>query len=487
MTPSGPDDDSKPPIYEPVDLERPASAAPTEAQLEAETPGAVNLGDHDPYAALRHRDYLLYSIGALAAAIGNQMQNVAVGWEVYERTKSPMALGLVGLIQALPVLLFAMPAGQIADRYDRRRIVITMQCMIVLSWIGLAFLSFTNGPLWMLYGLLLLDGTAHAFAGPAQSSMLPQLVPPHLLGNAITWNSSRWQIGSMVGPALGGLAIAALGGAGAVYGVSAVCALVLIAFLIPLRPRPQERAGEPMSIESLLVGFRFVWNTKLLLATLTLDMFAVLLGGAVALLPVFVSKEYLNVGPQGLGWLRASPAVGALIMALFMAHLPPMRHAGKTLLWAVAGFGLATIVFGITPLLQWWEPTARFNQPLSLFGVHMYTVYFWLAMLMLFLTGALDNISVVIRHTLVQALTPDRMRGRVSAVNSVFIGTSNEIGAFESGLVAAWISPIGAVVAGGVGTILVVLGIARIWPQITALGRLEDARLEDEDKTVEAT
>lgn len=472
-SPDSPDDQStQQPIYEPPDLERPASASPTEAELEEQTPVSIRLGSHDPYAALRHRDYLLYSVGSLIAAIGNQMQGVAVGWEIYDRTRDPLALGLVGLVQALPVLLFALPAGQLADRFDRRRIVLAMQLLVVLSWFGLAYISYTSGPIWMLYGCLLLDGIGHSFAGPAQSSLMPQLVPPELLSNAITWNSSRWQIGSMVGPALGGFAIAWLGGTWMVYLVSAVCVLVLVVFILPLRPRPQQRAGEPMSLASLLMGFRFVWNTKLLLATLTLDMFAVLLGGAVALLPVFASEDYLNVGPEGLGWLRAAPAVGALVMALLIAHLPPMRRAGKALLWAVAGFGAATIVFGLTPALQVWEPAARFD---TVFTVLEYSGFFWLAMLMLFLTGALDNISVVVRHTLVQALTPDQMRGRVSAVNSVFIGTSNEIGAFESGVIAAWIGPIAAVVAGGFGTILVVLGVARIWPQITALGTLEEA------------
>lgn len=447
---------------EPPDVERPAAAAPTEEQL-SQSPLSPRRGRRDPYSALRFRDYQLYSVGGLVAIIGNQVQGVAVGWELYERTRDPWSLGLVGLVQAAPVILLALPAGQIADRFDRRRIVLAMELLLMLCWLGLAALSYTRGPLLLFYGCLLLDGVAHTFAGPARSALLTQLVPPDVLPNAAIWNSSRWQIGSMIGPALGGGAVALCKihtpqwGYAPVYGFAVLCSMVLMLFLLQLRPRPQQRESEPASWQTLLAGLRFVRDNKIILATITLDMFAVLLGGATTLLPVFAS-DILRVGPQGLGWLRAAPAVGALAMALALAMLPPLRRAGTALLWAVAGFGAATVVFGLSKNL-------------------------WLSLAMLALTGALDNISVVVRHTLVQVLTPDHMRGRVSAVNSVFIGTSNELGGFESGAAAKLLGPVAAVVLGGVGTIAVVAFVARAWPQIRSLHSLEDAARQNTQPT----
>lgn len=435
-------------------MERPAAAAPTQDEL-AQSPLSPRRGGRDPYSALRFRDYRLYSVGGLVAIIGNQMQGVAVGWELYERTHDPWSLGLVGLVQALPVILLALPAGQIADRFDRRRIVLAMELLLMLCWLGLAALSYTRGPLLLFYGCLLLDGVAHTFAGPARSALLTQLVPTHVLPNAAIWNSSRWQIGSMIGPALGGGAVALCKthapqwGYAPVYGAAVLCSMVLFAVLLRLRPRPQERETEPASWQTLLAGLRFVRDNKIILATITLDMFAVLLGGATTLLPIFAT-DILQVGPQGLGWMRAAPAIGALLMALALAMLPPLRRAGQALLWAVAGFGAATIVFGLSQ-------------------------NYWLSLAMLGLSGALDNISVVVRHTLVQVLTPDHMRGRVSAVNSVFIGTSNELGGFESGAAAKLLGPVAAVVLGGVGTVAVVAFVARAWPQIRHLHSLENA------------
>ena len=427
------------------DRDRPASAA-----LDDETARAA----HDPYRALRSRDYRIWATGGLFSAVGGQMFSVALGWELYERTGSAWTLGLVGLIQAAPVILLALPAGHLADIADRRRIVLIAQCITFLLWMMFAACSFVNAPINFFYGLLLIDGIAEAIKGPARNAILPQLVPPEDLANAVSWNSSRWQTASMVGPAIGGLAIAFFGLAWPVYAFAALTALAFLTSVYLVRPRPFERVNIGESAwQSLAAGVKFVRNQKIILATITLDMFAVLLGGATALLPVF-AKDVLQTGPQGLGWLRAAPAIGALLTGLWMAHRPPMRRAGNALLYAVIGFGAATIVFGLSKNLL-------------------------LSLAMLALTGAFDHVSVVVRHTLVQVLTPAHMQGRVSAVNSVFIGSSNELGSFESGAAAKFFGPVAAVVGGGIGTILVVLGVAAIWPQITKLGSLEDAAREE--------
>jgi predicted MFS family arabinose efflux permease len=316
-------------------------------------------------------------------------------------------------------------------------------------------MSYSNAPLPWMYACLFLYGLSHAVGDPAAGALLPQLVPVHLLSNAITWNSSRWQVSSVAGPALGGLALATIH-APAIYLINAICTLMYMFFIAATRPAESERMSEGRSWDALLGGIRFVRENKVILATITLDMFAVLLGGATALLPVFADR-ILHVRETGFGLLRAAPAVGALCMALYLAHRPPMRHAGKALLWAVGGFGVATIVFGLSR-------------------------NYWLSLLALAFTGAFDNISVVVRHTLVQILTPDSMRGRVAAVNNVFIGTSNEIGELESGFVGSRLGPVLTVVLGGIGTILVVLIVGAIWPQVRALGSMEEAARKAESK-----
>jgi MFS family permease len=406
---------------------------------------------HDPYAALRFRDFRLLLVGTLLEVVGQQMLGVAIGWELYERTRDPLALGLIGLVQVAPVVLLALPAGHLADRFDRKWIAVVTALALALGALGLALLSFTVGPLALVYACLLLIGIARAFQSPATSSLLAQVVPAQHFSNAATWESSAWQASAIIGPALGGLIIAARGSATLVYAATAGMLLVAALALGLLRPRPVARVEEQMTLRSLLAGLRFVWHTKLILAAITLDMFAVLLGGATALLPIF-AKDILQVGATGLGWLRAAPAIGALLAAIVIAYLPPFKRAGRTLLLVVAGFGLATIVFGLSRS-------------------------FVLSLLMLGLLGALDNISVVIRSTLVLTRTPDAMRGRVNAVHFVFIGISNELGAFESGVAAALLGAIGAVVVGGIGTILVVLLVALIWPEVRRLGRLNEERL----------
>jgi MFS family permease len=408
---------------------------------------------HDPYAALRHADYRCLLSGNMLASIGTEMQSVAVGWELYQRTDSAAALGLVGLVQFLPVFFLSLPAGHAADRYSRRALLMSAQGLMACASLGLAVLSMFHGPVPLLYLCVLTAGISQAFNSPARWALVPQVVPDRALTNAITWNSSGWQVASMFGPALGGLVLAVAGQAAAAYLLASLCSLTCAGLIWRIRSRPVARHAEPISFRSLLAGAAFVWRTKLILATLTLDLFAVLLGGATALLPIF-ARDILDVGPSGLGWLRAAPPVGAFMMAVALAHRPPMRRAGRTLLAAVAGFGLATVVFGLS-------------------------CNFALSFCALALTGALDNISVVVRGTLVQVLAPDAMRGRVSAVNAIFISSSNQLGAFESGITAALFGPVLSVVGGGIGTVVVVLAVMWTWPEVVRLGPLQSAEAAD--------
>lgn len=402
---------------------------------------------HDPYAALRFRDFRWLTAGQFVSTLGHQMLSVAVGWELYERTSSTLALGLVGLVQVVPVILLSLPAGQLADRYNRRAIVLVAQLLLALCSLGLALVSWAHGPIALVYLCLLGIGIARAFNSPASSTLLPQTVPPEHFANAATWSSSTWQLSAVAGPALGGAVIALSRNAALVYLADVVACLLFVLALGQIRGRQGARSTAPPSLQSLLAGVRFLRRSNILLAAITLDLFAVLLGGATTLLPVF-ARDILQVGPTGLGWLRAAPSVGAVVTAITLAYLPPLRHAGRALLWAVAGFGVATIIFGLSRS-------------------------FALSLLMLALLGGLDNISVVIRGTLLLVCTPDELRGRISAVNSVFIGASNELGGFESGLAAALLGPVLAVATGGIGTILVVIVVALVWPEIRRLGRLD--------------
>jgi MFS family permease len=402
---------------------------------------------HDSYAALRLHDFRLFLVGNLLAILGVQMQTVAVGWEIYERTGKKLDLGLVGLVQFLPVALLTLPAGQVADRFNRKRILMTGMFSMAVCSLGLAVVSLTHGHVAWIYICLFVSGTARAFLQPAKASFVPQIVPRDMFANAVSWNMGVFQLAATIGPAIGGLMIGWLGGAMWVYVGDALATLTFVGLLASISSRQATPLSEAVSLASLLAGVAFVWRQKLILAAMTLDMFAVLLGGATMLLPVY-AKDILDVGPTGLGALRAAPAIGALIMSLVLTHRPPFERAGRALIWAVVGFGVATIVFGFSRMV-------------------------WLSMAMLFLTGAFDIVSVVIRHTLVQLLTPDAMRGRVSAVNSIFIGASNELGGFESGLVAQLTSPVISVVSGGIGTLLVVAAVVVGWPQLRRYGRLD--------------
>jgi MFS family permease len=406
-------------------------------------------GQHDPYLALRHRDFRIFVAGRFIITLGEQMLTVAIGWEIYQRTHSALALGLVGLVQIVPVLLFSLPAGQVADRLSRKHIVLVTQTAMGLGAAMLALLSAEHGAIALVYATLALIGAATAFYDPASSSLLSHTVPEEVFANAATWSSSSWQLAAVTGPALGGFLIAFTGHATAVYIFDAMASGIYFCLLFFLHDRQVTRAHETPSFRSLAAGVGFVWRTKIILAAITLDLFAVLLGGATTLLPIY-AQDILHVGPVGLGWLRAAPSVGAVVMALSLAHLPPFKRTGWTLLVAVAGFGLATIVFGVSRA-------------------------FPLSFLMLVLLGGLDNISVVVRSTLLLLRTPDEMRGRIAAINSVFVGSSNQLGGFESGLAAALFGPTIAVVVGGIGTILVVVAVALIWPEIRRLGRLAPA------------
>jgi len=401
----------------------------------------------DPYAALRYQDFRLLVAGRFITAFGNQMLSVAIGWELWLRTKDALALGLVGLVQVIPVILLSLPAGHVADQYNRKRIVLITQLLLVCCSLGLAWLSFIQGPLVLVYLCLLGIGIARAFNDPASSTLLPQTVPPSVFSSAAMWNSSSWQMASIAGPALAGIVVALLNNVTVIYFFDALAGLTFLVLLSLIKGRQLALSRKASTWESLLEGAHFIRKTKVILAAITLDMFAVLLGGAVTLLPVYAT-DILKVGPVGLGMMRAAPSIGALIVVVILAHLPPFKEAGKTLLLVVAGFGLATIVFGLSKNL-------------------------WLSLLMLTLLGGLDNVSVVIRGTLILTRAPDEMRGRISSVNSIFIGASNELGGFESGLAAAFLGPIISVVAGGIGTILVVLAIARIFPEMRALKTLD--------------
>lgn len=402
---------------------------------------------HDPYAPWREPAFARYMIGKTCALIGQSMVVTAIGWELYERTHDALALGWVGLVLFVPVVVLSLPAGQVVDRHDRRLVLCMALALFAACAVGLAAVSSVQGPIWAYYVLLFGAGVAQAFYSPAASALLPGLVSNANLTGAISWSSGASQFAYLLGPALAGLLIATVHLAWPVFLIDAAGGLIYLILLLTIHYRPPVRERETPGWDEVLAGLRFVWRTELILAGITLDMFAVLFGGAVALLPIF-AKDILHVGPAGLGWLMTAPSVGAFLMGLIVAHLPPIRRNGPVLLAVVAGFGLATIGFGLAP-------------------------NFYVAWVMLFLTGAFDMVSMIIRSNLVQHLTPDAMRGRVQAVHHIFIGTSNELGGFESGLTASWWGPVRSVLFGGVGTLAVVAIAAWRWPTLRRLGTIE--------------
>jgi MFS family permease len=415
-----------------------------------------------PYAILRNWDFLFYLIGRFVASFGQQMLTVAVGWELYERTHSSLLLGLVGLTAFVPMVLMTLPAGHVADTRERKKVIITMQAVLACTSMSLAIISWKQEPVVWMFVSLFVAGVARTFLWSASASFLPQLVARHDFPLALTWSSSTFQFSAVAGPAAGGALIALGHTAFVVYVLTSVSSVVCLGMICLVRAHSKPPPKEPVSMQTVLGGFRFVFNHRIILGAITLDLFAVLFGGATALLPVY-AKDILRVGPQGLGLLQAALPVGSMLCAMIMAHRPPMQNAGRSLIWAVVIFGLATVGFG-------------------------FSKWFWLSLVMLFICGFVDNVSVIVRHTLVQLLTPDLMRGRVSSVNNLFIGTSNELGAFESGLASYGgdllrpgqnFGPVFSVVSGGIATILVVVAVAWYWPEIPRFGCLVQPAEED--------
>jgi MFS family permease len=398
-------------------------------------------------AAFKYPSFRYFQMARFLIVAAMEMQSVAVGWQVYEITRRPLDLGLVGLAQFLPGFLLFLLAGHTADRLPRNRIVAVCYCGFALC--SLLLFTFTLhgvNSVRPIYIVVTCIGIVRAFNGPAGQSLMPQLVSAEDFPNAAAWSSSIFNTAIIVGPALGGVLYAWTGGAKHVYLIAAVSFLLAFVSALFIRTRTQQRPRAVASLRTVLAGFEFLWHNQIVLGAITLDLFAVLLGGAVALLPVY-AREILSVGPWGLGVLRSAPGLGAVLMALLLAHRPLRRRAGAIMLWCVAAFGVATIVFGLSR-----------SVPLSLFALLM--------------VGSSDMVSVIVRSTLVQLNTPDEMRGRVSAVNMLFVGASNEFGQFESGITAQWLGTVPAVVWGGIGTLAVVGLWAWLFPQLRRVDSL---------------
>ncbi len=407
--------------------------------------------------AFTHPNFVSYTLARFFIVVALEMQSVAVGWQVYATTNRPLDLGYVGLAQFAPGFILFLFAGHAADLFDRRKLL--MWCYIgygLCSALLLAISWRAPHSVHLIYAVLVLVGVSRSFSFPVSRAILPQLVPEEHFPNAVAWNASTFQIATIAGPAIGGIAYALFRGPETVYAI-AVAVSILSIFLtfrihtLPISPEKQRVVRDPISLHTVLAGFRFIREKKLIIGAISLDMFAVLLGGAVALLPVY-AKTILHTGPWGLGLLRSAPGVGAALMAIAVAHRPIRRHAGPTMLFAVAAFGVMTIVFGISHNLI-------------------------VSLVALLLLGASDMVSVIIRATLVQVSTPDEMRGRVNAVDMLFIGVSNELGEFESGLTAQWFGTVPAVILGGVGTLLVIATWAWLFPELRKADQLTVAEL----------
>jgi MFS family permease len=403
---------------------------------------------HDPYASLRISDFRWFIASLLTMNLATQLQGVVVAWQIYDLTHDPLSLGLIGLAEAVPFIGLSLPAGHVADRLSRLRIV---RSALAAQWLcAVALLGFTlrpgllnSGRVWPIYLVIFLSGIARSFLQPSRTALSAELVPRPLYPNAITWRSSTWQLAAVLGPALGGL-LYGFGGAEIAYTADAVLMAVGLGAITRIaQPSRAREAVEESVMESLAGGVRFVRSQPVILGALTLDLFSVLFGGATALLPVFAA-EILHVGPEGLGILRAAPAAGAVLMSLVLAHRPPLKRAGRTLLANVALFGITMIGFGLS-------------------------TSFVLSLGLLAASGMFDTVSVVVRSTLLQVLTPDHLLGRVSSVNAIFIGSSNEVGAFESGVAARLLGTVPSVVLGGLATLGVVAIIALRVPELRRL------------------
>ncbi|MFT3777358.1 MAG: MFS transporter [Ottowia sp.] len=402
-----------------------------------------------PTSLRQHRAFMHLWRSRLLGGASSQMLMLAIGWRMYDLTGSAWDLGLVGLFQFAPALLLALPAGQVADQRHRGRVVSACQAVVTgVALVLLAAHAWRADSRALLLGVSLVLGAVRAYQMPAQQALTPLLVPPLLLPHAMAFSAAGVQAAVIGGPALGGALYA--WDASVVYGACALLSGAAAAFMAAVRYAHQPPPRQPFSAETLLAGVRFIASRKPVLGAISLDLFAVLLGGAVALLPIF-AKDILHTGAWGLGLLRGAPAVGALGMSLWLTRHPPARRIGRTLLAAVAVFGACMVAFGLSRS-------------------------FWLSLAALAVSGAADMVSVVIRQTLVQLETPDAMRGRVSAVNSIFIGASNQLGEFESGALAAWLGPVGSAVLGGVGTMLVALGWVRLFPSLARRDRMDERR-----------
>lgn len=416
----------------------------------------------DPYAALRFREFNIFLLVRFAMVFAWSMQFVVIEWEVYSITKNPLSLGIIGLMEVIPAVSMALFAGHIVDQREKRSLLfkcifgfsVVSLGLFLLTWPTIVSDFSTNTILYSIYFLVFLGGIVRAFLGPTIFSLFSLLVPKRIYPNAATWSSSVWQMGSVAGPALGGFFIHLIGVHWSMCFVFAFSLMALLLLLqIPRKPIMNPNIGEPI-MQSLKEGIKFVRNTRVVLGALTLDMFAVLFGGAVALLPIY-AQDILKVGPEGFGVLRAAPAVGALIIMFTSAYFPLNKNAGYKLLIAIFGFGICIIVFGVS-------------------------TWFWLSVVALFLSGVTDGISVIIRQTILQLRTPDHMRGRVASVNSMFVGSSNELGAFESGLTAKLMGTVTAVVFGGGMTILTVIGTGAFFPRLRKLDLRKD--LEEHER-----
>lgn len=403
---------------------------------------------HDPFAALRITEFSFFLTNRLFLTLAIQMQSVIVGWQIYELTNDVLALGMIGLAEAIPFIIISFVSGHVADLFNRKRIILLFTGIYILVSLFLLYCASESSTMLKDYGTLPLFiaigavGIIRGFLGASLPAFMAQIVPRQLYANAATWNSTIWHIGSIVGPSLAGLLIAVSYSTAYMVDLIFLCIAIIAIGFIASKPLPPRSSNEPL-FDQITAGIRFVFKHQIVLGALSLDLFAVLFGGAVALLPAF-AKEVLHAGASELGFLRAAPAVGAVLMALIIAYKPPTKHAGRNLFLSVFAFGAATVAFGCS-------------------------TNFWFAWISLFLTGAFDNVSVVIRHTILQLATPDDMRGRVSAVNGIFIGSSNEIGAFESGVTARAFGLRPSIIVGGLLTILVVAFTARLAPKLRGL------------------
>jgi len=411
-------------------------------------------------AAFTHPDFLLFQVARFLIVSAVEMQAVAVGWQVYEITKRPLDLGYVGLAQFLPGIILFPLSGHASDRFERRTVLSVCYAGYAVCFALLLGLSKRGvSSIVPIYVILVMIGIVRSFNGPASRSILPQLVPEEHFANAVAWNATIFQAATILGPSFGGIVYAAFGGPSAVYIIAMLTAVGATVTTFRIKTQETARPREPMTVKTLFAGLHFIWNKKLILGAISLDLFAVMLGGAVALLPVY-AREILHTGPWGLGLLRTAPGVGAGLMAIELAHWPLRGNSGPKLLWAVAGFGVFTIVFGLSRSLT-------------------------LSLIALVLAGASDMISVIIRATLTLLATPDDMRGRVTAVDMIFIGTSNEFGQFESGLTAQWFGTVPAVVLGGVGTLVVIALWTWLFPELRQAGELNSLTVEAQSTTAD--